>query len=140
MIRCPNCGSEAIEDRVLGGATGAGIKYIALVAMTRGLFFVFVLVFFLGMGYLNRFIVSFVDYAPFILNIVLATVLTWIIAIRLGRRWLGGAPVPPIIAPAVAPDGGAGDGGETAPAGPAGPMQHHCMVCDHKWMKPALAA
>ena len=24
MIRCPNCGSEAIEDRVLGGVTSAG--------------------------------------------------------------------------------------------------------------------
>ena len=139
MIRCPNCGSEAIEDRVLGRAAGAssGFKYIMLAVITGGLFFVLVLVLFLAMGYLNRFVVSFVDYAPFILNIVLATVLTWIIANRLGRRWLGGAPVPPIVAPAPAPDAGTGEGGEAAPAGP---VQHHCMVCDHKWMKPAQAA
>jgi hypothetical protein len=138
MIRCPNCGSEAIEDRVLGRSSGAGagVKYIALAVMTGVLFFVLVLVLFLAMGYLNRFVVSFVDYSPFILNIVLATVLTWTVANRLGRRWLGGPPVPPIIAP-IAADAG-GEGGEAAPE--EGPVQHHCMVCDHKWMKPAQAA
>ena len=62
MIRCPNCGSEAIEDRVLGRAAGAsrGFKYIMLAVITGGLFFVLVLVLFLAMGYLNRFVVSFV--------------------------------------------------------------------------------
>jgi hypothetical protein len=132
MIRCPNCGSEAIEDRVLGAVASAsiGVKYIALAVATGGLFFVLVLVFFVGMGYVNRFVVSFVDYSPFVLNIVLATVITWIMANRIGRRWLGGAPVPPIIAPA--PEG---DGEDAATA--AGPVQHHRMVCDHKWMKPA---
>jgi hypothetical protein len=44
MIRCPNCGSEAIEDRVLGRVAGAaiGVKYIALAVGTGVVFFLLV--------------------------------------------------------------------------------------------------
>jgi hypothetical protein len=60
-------------------------------------------------------------------------VLTWVIANRFGRRWLGGPPVPSIVAPAAPAADAQSTDGEAAPAGP---VQHHCMVCDHKWMKP----
>ncbi len=125
MVRCPNCGSEAVREETLGRESGAA-AYLFLGVVTGVVFFGLVFAVFIALGYVNRFIYPFIEYSPFILVVVLAAVLTWIIAHRIGRAWLIGGDAAQAGAPA------------TGTAG-AGAMRQHCMVCDYKWMKSPAA-
>jgi hypothetical protein len=124
-VRCPNCGSEAVREEAARRGGGGSLAYLFLGVITGVLFFVLVLVVFFVIGYLNRFVFPFIEYSPFILVVLIATIITWMPANRIGRSWMGGAAVAP-----GAPPGGADSGVA---------VQRRCEVCQHTWMKASAA-
>ena len=124
-MRCPNCGSEAVEEAAAVRRRGGSLAYLVLGVITGALFFGLAFVVFFVMGYGDRFVFPFIEYSPFLVVFVLATIITWMAANRIGRSLLAGP------APAA---GMVGEGGDSAPL-----PRRHCMVCNHTWMKGAAA-